>query len=224
MTYYSNMGKFLFSIEDHLFRVKKAEKIKNLWKMNFLLLLCTVILYGWMAYVGMGTNLLSSGAMELKPLIYEQQKFWFLVGRVAFAVLFTALVLFIPSLIFYVITGVPYRKLLIMQQVVLLVVLIERLIWIPLAVFNGLDWYVSPLSLGIIASYLFDNTLFIYFFGAISLFQLWIIYFQVKYIGYLSDIKKKWLWLIVIGLHMCYWILAALIAYTDRYILNGWFG
>ncbi|CDQ41359.1 MULTISPECIES: hypothetical protein [Virgibacillus] len=224
MTYRSNVFKFLFSTEDHLFRIKKAEKLHNLWKMNSLLLLSAVILYAWMAYLGIGTNFLSNGAVGLTPLEYEQQKFWFLIGRVLYALLIAAFILFIPSLIYYAITGIPYQKLVILQQVVLLVMLLERLIWIPLALFNGLDWYVSPLSLGIIASYLFDHAYPIYFFGAISLFQIWIIWFQVTFIGYLSEIKKRWLWVIIVGLHIFYWALAALLAFADQYIINGWFG
>ncbi|MFD1172820.1 hypothetical protein [Oceanobacillus picturae] len=224
MTYHNNLLRFLFSMDDHLIRVKEAESIKRVWKVNVLLILLSLILYGYMAYLGMGTNLLSPQAQSLDPLAYEQQKFWFLAGRLIFGLLFAVFILFIPSLYFSLLTDIPYKKLIIMQQVVLFVMLVERAIWIPLAVFNGLDWYVSPVSFGIIASYFTEIPWLIYFFGAISLFQLWVIWFQVRYIRNLTEIKKQWVWGYVLLFHFFFWLLTALLAYMDQYMINRWFG
>ncbi|API92453.1 MULTISPECIES: hypothetical protein [Virgibacillus] len=223
MSYQNNVFKFLFSMEDHLLQIKHAERIRNFWKGIGVLIVCTILLYGLMAYIGMGTAILSPNIAKLNPLEYEQQKFWFMVGRMGYAALFAGLVLFVPSLFYYAVTGIPYRKIVMMQQVVLLVILVERLTWIPLAMWNGLDWYVSPLSFGIIASYLTEHVYFTYFFGMISLFQIWIIGFQVKYLGFFCEIKKLWLWLMVIGLHVFYWAMASVLAFADQYLLNGWF-
>ncbi|WP_249260969.1 hypothetical protein [Virgibacillus pantothenticus] len=217
------MFKFLFSMEDHLVQIKHAERIRNFWKGIGVLIVCTMLLYGLMAYIGMGTAILSPNIAKLNPLEYEQQKFWFMVGRMGYAALFAGLVLFVPSLFYYAVTGLPYRKIVTMQQVVLLVMLVERLTWVPLAMWNGLDWYVSPLSFGIIASYLTEHVYFTYFFGMISLFQIWIIGFQVKYLGFFCEIKKLWLWLMVIGLHAFYWAMVSVLAFADQYLLNGWF-
>lgn len=224
MTYHNNLLRFLFSMDDHLIRVKEAESIKRVWKVNVLLILLSLILYGYMAYLGMGTNLISPQAQSLDPLTYEQQKFWFLTGRLIFGLLFAVFILFIPSLYFSLLTDIPYKKLIIMQQVVLFVLLVERAIWIPLAVFNGLDWYVSPVSFGLIASYFTEIPWLIYFFGAISLFQLWIIWFQVRYIRNLTEIKKQWVWGYVLLFHFFFWLLTALLAYMDQYMINRWFG
>lgn len=224
MTYTINLFKFFFNMDDHIFRIRKAEKVNHLWKVSVLLTLVSVVVYIWMAYLGIGSDLVSRGAVGLTPEAYESGKFWFLTGRVIYAVLFAALVLFLPTLLFYLLTEIPYHKLLIMQQVVLVVMLIERLIWIPLMLLIGLDWYVSPLSLGIITSYITDVSWVIYFFGAISLFQLWIIWFQVKFITSLVPMRKRWIWLNVILLHILGWALTALIAFADTYIVSGWFG
>ncbi|PAV27863.1 hypothetical protein CIL05_19470 [Virgibacillus profundi] len=224
MTYYVNVFRILFSLDDHLFRIRKAEKIHNLWKVSSLLFLLSIIIYAWMAFLGIGSDIISTTAVQLTPVAYEQSKFWFIIGRMAYAVLFAALILFLPTLLFYLLTGAPFRKLLIMQQVVLLVMLIERIIWIPLVTLNGLDWFVSPLSFGIIASYITEVPWAIYFFGAISLFQLWIIWFQVKYLLQFTELKKHWIWINVIGLHILFWCVTALLAYVDTYIVSGWFG
>ncbi|MBP1970898.1 hypothetical protein J2Z83_003034 [Virgibacillus natechei] len=224
MSYPINVFKFLFSMDDHLFRIRKAEKVQNLWKVSALLVLCSVFVYVWMAYLGIGTAIISQDATALSSTEYELSKLWFIIGRVLFAVLFAALLLFVPTLYFYLLTDIPYRKLIIMQQVVLLVLLVERILWVPLVLFSGLDWYVSPLSFGVIASYLTETPWIIYFFGAISLFQLWVIWFQVKYLSTMTAIKKHWLWVNVICLHILYWCLAAFLAYANTYIISGWFG
>lgn len=178
MLYQINILKFLFPIDDHLYRVHKAESLKNLWKIASLLVLFSAVVYAWMAILGIGSDIISGNATAFNPLEYEESKFWFVLGRIGFGVLFALVILFVPSFLFYIITGIPYRKLLIMQEIVLLAMLIERVIWIPLVVYLGLDWFVSPLSFGIIASYFTDLAWVVLFFGAISLFQLWIIWFQ----------------------------------------------
>lgn len=211
-------------MDDHIFRIRKAEKIRRLWIVSALLTFISVLVYIWMAYLGIGSDFISRGAVGLSPETYEAGKFWFLIGRAIYAVFIAVLVLFLPSLLFYLLTEIPYRKLMIMQQVVLVIMLIERLIWIPFMLLGGLDWYVSPLSFGIIASYVTGISWVIYFFGAISLFQLWIIWFQVKFITSLVPMRKRWIWLNVILLHVLGWAVAALIAFADTYIVSGWFG
>lgn len=223
MAYYMNLVKFFRSMEDHLFRIRKAEKLYNIWKTSLLLALASVIIYMWMAYLGIGSTPLSPVAIEASGVEYEQYKYWFILGRGVYALIFAAFMLFIPSLIIYAFTGIPYKKLVIMQQIVLAVLLLERILWVPLATLIGLEWYVSPLSFGIMASYFMEINWFIYFFGAISLFQLWTIWFQIRYIGGFHAIRKRWLWLIVILLHIIMWALAATIAAVDTRIISGWF-
>lgn len=223
MVYRVQLLKFITAIGDHLFRVKKAEKITNMWKTSILLVLVSAIVYGWMAYLGIGSNLLSADAAIFGAGEYEVSKFWFLAGRALYGVLFALAVLFIPSALFYLLTEIPYPKLVIMQQIVLAVLLLERLIWIPLVVLAGLDWYVSPLSLGIIFSYLITNEWFIYFFGAISLFQIWIIWFVYRFLSALSEVRGRTIISMIILLHIIGWALAATVAMTDIYIISGWF-
>ncbi len=210
-------------MDDHLYRINKAEKIKNLWRLCLLLTLFSMAIYTWMAFLGIGSDIISSNAIELNTLDYEQSKFGFALGRCVFAILLALIVLFIPSLIFYAITGIPYQKLIIMQQIVLLVMLVERILWIPLMLYWGLDWYVSPLSFGIIASHLTSTPWIVSFFGAISLVQLWIIWFQVKYIRYLSTIKQRWIWLSVIVIHIIYWLTVTFLGFIDVHLISGWF-
>ena len=223
MTYSINIIKLLFAVDDHIFRIGKAELIRTPWKVMLLLMLCSTLLYSGMAMLGIGSSPLSSGAVVLTTSEYEMQKLWFIIGRMIYSLAFVLFVLFVPSLIFYWVTKIQYKKLLLMQLVVLFVLLIERVLWIPFVVYFGLDWYVSPLSFGIIASYLTDIPFLIYLFGTISLFQLWIVAFQIKFLSKLSAIEKRWIWSTVILFNLAVWTLTAVVAFTDILMINRWF-
>lgn len=224
MTYHVNVFKLLFSMYDHVFRIRKAERITNLWGTCVALVFASMVIYGWMAYLGIGTNIVSSDAAVLQASQFEFEKFWFIIGRILFSIIFACAVLFIPPLVFLLFTDIPYQKLVIMQQIVLLVLLVERVIWIPIAVYGGLDWFVSPFSFGIIISYITQLHWVIAFFGAISIFQIWVIWFQTSYTASLSHLKKNQTIIVVLGLHIIYWAIAAALSFFDTYMIGGWFG
>lgn len=222
--YNLNVFRFLFSIDYSINRLKEAEKIKKLWKVSSLLILASIVIYGWMAYLGVGSNIILSSGRKFSPDVYESSKFWFIIGRMMFGALYAIFILFIPALIFKWLTNIEFSRLLTMQLVVLLVALVERLTWIPIVVLAGLDIHVSPFSFGIIASYVTSQAWLIYFFGAISIFQLWIIWFQVKLINSFIDVKKVLIWISVIVLHIVGWWLIAIIIFMSPLVIGRWFG
>ncbi|MFS0675138.1 hypothetical protein AB1K81_18315 [Ornithinibacillus sp. 179-J 7C1 HS] len=223
MIYQVQLIKLLFAVDDHIFRIGKAEQIRNPWKTVVLLGLLCLVTYSGMGILGIGSSALSSGAVLLTASEYELSKLYFIIGRMIYSTAFVLFVLFIPSLIYYWVTKIPFKKLLLMQVVVLFIMLVERILWIPLAVYAGLDWFVSPFSLGIIASYLTDVTFLIYLCGAVSLFQIWIVIFQIKFLTKLSGIHKAWIWSTVILFHLAVWSVTAVLAFTDLYMIDGWF-
>lgn len=223
MTYSLQVFRFIFAVDDHIFRIGKAEEVRNPWKSIFLLGLFTIFVYGVMGMLGMGSTLISNGAVLLDPAEYEMQKLWFIIGRIVFALIFVLFILSIPTFIFYWVTRVPFKKILLMQVVILFLMLVERVLWIPLAVYFGLDWFVSPFSFGVIASYFTDIHLLIYLFGAISLFQLWIIGIQIKFLIRLSNIHKGWIYATVILFHLAIWTVTAIVSYMDILVIDRWF-
>lgn len=223
MTYTLQLFRFVFAVDDHIFRIGKAETVRNPWKAMLLLGLLSMVVYGGMSILGMGSTPISSGAVLLDPAEYEMRKLWFVMGRIAFAIIFALFVLFIPTLIFYWVTKVPFKKILLMQVVVLFVLLVERILWIPMAIFIGLDWYVSPFSLGVIASYMTDISFLIYLFGAISVFQLWVITLQIKFLSKLTTLHKGWIYATVILLHVTIWTVTAVVSYIDILMIDRWY-
>ncbi len=128
--------------------------------------------------------------------------------------------IFLSTFIFWLLFDLPYKKMMVVQMSVWLIMLVERLTWIPFMVYLGLDWYVSPLSLGIIASYTTSLDWVIYFFGAVSLFQFIIIWLQIKSAIFLSNSRKWW---VVTGVIFCNLLLfagTAALSYFDTTIVQ----
>ncbi|RWZ52275.1 hypothetical protein EQV77_15210 [Halobacillus fulvus] len=219
MTYSVNLIKLFIRRDDHLFKLNRAERITNVWTLLFILLGLTIFTYIWTAWMGLGTDNISAHMTDFNRIEYEFRKAWFLVGRAAYALVLFLFILFISSFIFWLFNNTPYKKLIIVQMNVLLIMLLERITWIPLMTYAGLDWYVSPLSFGPIASYFTTIDWVIYFFGALSLFQLFIIWYQATSISKLSDTKKGWIWTGVILWHVLLLAGTSLLAKFDLSLL-----
>jgi hypothetical protein len=224
MTYKANIFKLFTDMNNDLWRLQKAERFEKYWKVNFLMLLAAVLIYIWMASLGIGADLVSRDVVDLDAGVYQVHHFWFVIGRVLYAAVFWAFTLFGVAALLYLATGIPFRKLVLVQQLVLAILLAERLIWIPLAVYAGLDWYSSPMSLGVIASYLTDKPWIIYFFGSISIFQIGVMCLQVKCIHTLGNLSKRGVWAAIIFLHIFEWCIAVIFTVADTYMIGGWFG
>jgi hypothetical protein len=224
MTYTIQLFKLFFAVDDHIFRIGKAESVKVPWKTIFFLTLFGMFTYAVMGVLGFGSSPISSSVTFVNPAEFEMRKLWFVFGRVVFAFLFMLFVLLIPTLLFYWVTKIAFKKLFMMQVAVLFVMLLERILWIPIQLTMGLDWFVSPFSFGIITAYLTDISFLVYFFGCISLFQIWVIIFQIKFLSRLSGVHKVWIYSVVILFHITIWTVTAVLAFTDILIINRWFG
>lgn len=216
--------RFLFSIDETLSQMKESDGVTRLWKVAMMLLFASILIHGWMGYLGIGSNLILASGRFLTTDVYESSKFWFIIGRIIYGGLFAFFTVIIPVLIFKWTTEISLDRLVSMQLVVLLVLLIERFTWIPLVYSFGLDWYVSPFSFGILASYFTTKLWIIHFFGSISIFQLWIIWFQVKFISTFLALSKKLVWLVIIIIHILIWALITFMQFASPIFISGWFG
>ncbi|QHE53629.1 hypothetical protein [Pontibacillus sp. HMF3514] len=219
MSYHVQVAKLFFRREDSLFRIREAEQLHGLWKRVAWFFVFSMLLFGFLAWKGLGMDPISVIATELSFAEYESLKLFFLLGRAIFGILLALAILFFTPLVFWIFTDIPYRKLVTVQLNVLLVMFIERLTWVFFIHYIGLDWYVSPLSFGIITSYITQIDWWIYFFGAFSIFQIWIMWFQWKAITDFSEMAKWKAWMLVILLHISYWAVAATLAIYDLQLL-----
>jgi hypothetical protein len=198
------------------YQLTETEKLENFRKKMFLLFFLSCITFGFIAFFGLGMDSLSKELTTLSPTTYELEKFLFFLGRLLAALLYAAIILFIPSLIFWTISDDgEYKKLVMTQGITLIILLLEKLTYIPLSLFLSLDWHSSPLSLGVLAQYITSNSWVIYFLGSATLFKVWIFYIQYKGLKSLTQQKNWLIWLVILLTNLFFWAITALLAYLN---------
>jgi hypothetical protein len=198
------------------YQLKEAEVLKGYRLRIFLLFILSSLVYGLVAHFGIGMNSLSKELVDLSPTAFETEKFYFFIGRVLLGLLYAGIILFIPSLLFWTLSEeAEYRKLVVVQGLTLIILLIEKLTFIPLALYLSLNWFSSPFSLGVLSQYITSNSWVIYFLGCISLFKIWTLFIQYKGLKRLLA-KKNWvIWGTLLLYNLVFWCITAFLAYID---------
>ncbi|MFL8937770.1 hypothetical protein ACKA06_13325 [Rossellomorea oryzaecorticis] len=198
------------------YQLKEMEILRGYRQNISILFLLSVIIFGLISSFGIGMDPLSKEISALSPTAFELEKSMFLLGRIILGLLYAAIILFVPALVFWTISEEgEYRKLVIVQGLVLLILLLERLTYIPLSLFLSLDWFSSPFSLGVIAQYITENPWVIYFLGSFSLFKIWIFFIQYKGLKKLTAQKNWLIWLVILLTNLFFWAITAFLAYID---------
>ncbi|SDC04842.1 hypothetical protein SAMN05421663_101253 [Terribacillus halophilus] len=211
MTYHTNPFRLLIKPKETLFKLREAEELRGHWRWTILILLAFCLVYTALGWMGAGTetlNQLKSGYIGSE---YEYAKFWFIIGRLFSGLLLGLLVIFVVSLVFYLFYEIPYEKLLIIQLSVSIVFLLEALSWLLLLPAAGLEWDRSPFSFGVLADLFTDRPWVISLFGAVSLFQMFILYFQTRCLLVLFPAKRWHVWAVVGMIYLCYVLLLTLL-------------
>jgi hypothetical protein len=198
------------------YQLKETEVLRGYKQKVFLVFLLSALVFGLVSSLGIGMDPLSKEFTTLSPLTIEMEKFLFLLGRIISGILYAAVILFVPALIFWTISDEgEYRKLVITQSLVLLILLIERLTYIPLSLILSLDWFSSPLSLGVIAQYITGKSWVVYLLGCFSLFKIWVFYVQYKGVKRLTQQKNWIIWLVILLTNVLFWSITAFLAFFD---------
>lgn len=198
------------------YQLKETEVLRGYKQKVILVFILSALVFGLISSLGIGLDPLSKELTKLSPVTFEMEKFLFFLGRLIAGILYAAVVLFVPSLIFWTISDEgEYRKLVITQCIVLIILLIERLTYIPLSLFLSLEWFSSPLSLGVIAQYITGKTWAIYFLGCFSLFKIWVFYIQYKGVKRLTQQKNWVVWLVILLTNLFFWSITAFLAFID---------
>jgi hypothetical protein len=198
------------------YQLKDMEVVTGYRKKVFNLLWLSIFVFGLISSFGIGMDPLSKEITILSPVTFELEKFLFFLGRLIAGLLYASIVLFFCSLIFWTISNEgEYRKLVMTQGLVLIVLLFEQLSYIPLSFLFSLEWYSSPLSLGVITQYATSNTYLIYLMGSFSLFKVWVFFIQYKGIKRLTGQKNWIIWLAIFLTNLFIWSINALLAYLS---------
>lgn len=200
-------------------QLNKADKIVGLWKWITLLLLFTLVLSGTSAIFGVGNEQLSKLIYDTSHSEFMMIKVVFALGQVLQALIVTAVLIFLPSLVLWIFMDVDYHKLVVIQLYVTTIYLIEKGITFPMQIYFGLDHASLPFSLGIMAQSITDYKFITNFFGEVSLFALWSIILQYRYLKVVSEKNRKQLLFVIISINLFLWIFAALFSYIKFEVL-----
>jgi hypothetical protein len=193
----------------------KAEQMAGFWKKGILLLFITLIVSALTAYFGIGNELLSKNLNGLSSTEFETIKSLFAAGQVSWSLLAAIIIITVPSLFFWTVSDIEWKKYIVVQYLVVTILLIEKGLLIPFAIFMGLPEVSNPFSLGIIGQYLTSNDIILQFLTQLSIFKIWAVVLQYKYVKVLSKKSALQTALIVIGFNLILMIVHGLITMMD---------
>lgn len=215
MTFHVRLIHGLIKPADFQYQLKYAERVTGLWLKLGLLFIISTVIFSIESYAGIGTESLANNLTTLTPAEFEVSKLLFGIGHVLFGIFYPALIIFIPALIFWIFFEANFQKLIITQQIVLVILLIEKAVLLPFLLWLGIDRSASPFSLGVISSSLSLNNLVSHFFGVVSLFKIAILFFQYYCLRAVLQVDKRKIVISVIVINLLYWILSALFSYIQ---------
>ncbi|MDQ0269219.1 hypothetical protein [Cytobacillus purgationiresistens] len=194
-------------------QLRKEESFVGLWKRILLLVAVSMAIMGFSVYFGIGSEIVSKSLTDLARSDYEAYKTLFGAGQIVWGLIWALLVIFIPSLFFWTLIDVEYRKLLSVQLFVTIIFLIEKVVNIPFSIFLGVGTESNIFSLGIIVQSLTSIELIIHFFANITLFQIWAVIIQYIYFRRLSEKSPRFLLFTLIGFYLFVAMVSSLLSY-----------
>lgn len=218
MGYRLQLLQGLFRSNDQLQRLSHAERIRGLWMKFSLLVLISVLLSflaGWLGIQGEG---ISAHLSETDATVHEWQKILFAAGSALAGLIFPFFFVFIPALLFWTFLEIDFKKLVALQCITLAIYLVEFALLIAWNVFLSIPRESSPFSLGVAAQYITDHSIAIRFFSFVTIFQLWILALQYRFLR-TSPVKGPlFVFGIVLFTGLAFWILSTLL--TSIYVEN----
>jgi len=205
----------LFYPDLYTYKLRDSEYVPGVWKNTVMLVLLSGLIFGISAYFGIGSEYLSKNLTAVSRENYELQKLLFMIGQLIWGLFYGIAMIFIPALFFWTFSDIELKKFVTVQLYVMPVLLLEKVINIPLATGLGLIKTSSPFSLGVIAQYITNKDFIIYFLAAITLFKIWAIFIEYKYIKMLTGKRRGIVLLLVIGINLIFWLFSALFSFIQ---------
>ncbi|WP_102273762.1 hypothetical protein [Cytobacillus massiliigabonensis] len=195
------------------YQLKNAEIHNGFWSRFSLLALVSIAISFIYAYYGIGTEAISKEIYQLSGSEFEMKKAIFAAGKLLFGLVYPFLIVFLPSLFFWSVTDGSFKKIAIIQVFVLLIVLIEKALFIPFAISLGIHPESSPFTLGVIMQYITNADILIYFFGMISIFKVLAMVLQYFGLKELTSKEPIFIFWMVMAINGFFWLVSALLSY-----------
>lgn len=205
----------IFNYNYYTYKLRDTERFPGVWKKTLLFILLSGLIFGFSAYFGVDSEYLSKKLTSIPKAEYEMNKSLFLAGQILQGLVFGAIMIFLPALFFWTVTDLELKRLLTIQLFIMPILLLEKLLFVPIAVYLGLTKVSSPFSFGVIAQYITGNDFIIYFLSYISIFKIWAIFIEYKYLKAMADKSPKIILLLILALNLVIWLFAALISFIQ---------
>jgi len=207
-----------------LFRgLKEPSVFLDSWKMSesFLhirrhivaLFIISAIIFGVAGWIGMGSQTWSGQFITSFGLTYDLQRFYFFLGRIGLGLIYVLILLCVPALLYWLLAREhSYRKIVVLQIFPVAILLLEQLTFVLLMVWQGINWYSSPFSWGVIGQLFIDHRWTIFFLGSISIFKIWVMYWQFLSLRLVTTLKWWAVILIILVMNLAFWAITATFA------------
>lgn len=195
------------------YQLKESEAIIGLFPRLFLLFIASSIIFAVESFYGIGTESISKEITTASAHEFEVKKLLHLTGQVLWGLVYAGLFIFLPSLFYWTLTDVQYKKLLIVQAYSFLILLFGKSLNTLASFQLKVDPLYSPFSFGPMFQYLTSSEFLIVAFGTITLFHFWAIFVQYYYLNQLTEKGSKFVFLIVLALNLFFWIVNTLLSY-----------
>lgn len=218
MAYRLQLLKGLFRSTHELAQLSHAEKIRGLWPKFSLLVLISVLLSLAAGALGIQGESISAYMAESDMYTYEWLKLLFTAGSGIAGLLLPLFFIFIPALLFWTFLELEFKKLIALQCMAFSIYLIEFALLILWNIFFSIPRESSPFSLGVVAQYTTENALAIRFFSFITIFQIWILVMQYRFLRTSQARKTLFVFFMVFFVGLACWIIATL--FTSIHVEN----
>lgn len=192
------------------YELKTMESVGKLWPQVLTLILLSGLIAGISASFGIGSEYLSSNLVSGSSADVAMQMGLFVFGQALWGLFYGTVILFLSSLWFWSMTDTDMNRFVVVQLMVLILLLIEKVLLIPVSLVLGVPEVSSPFSLGPIVQTFTSQTFLINFFASITVFKLWAMWIQYKYVRALTEKSRVVTLALVIGLNLLYWLFSAL--------------
>ncbi|MBP2242274.1 fatty acid desaturase [Cytobacillus eiseniae] len=213
MVYYVHLFKGMREPSILSYQMEKAEEIRGLWKRVVILLLISMLLSAIASYYGVGLGFLAKEITGIPQQELEAKKLIAGIGKIIWAAGFGAFVLFGWSLILWALIDLQYKKLVVIQLFVLVILLLEKAILLPFSISLGIGSEFSPFALGVVAKYITSNLIVIHLLSHLSIFKIWVIVFQYICMKRMSEKNPKIILLLIICVNLFFWVVSTLLSY-----------
>ncbi len=213
MIYQVKLVKGLLSPGRNRYHLHEAEAVTHFKGKIVLLYLLSILIYGFYGFLGIGSESFSKELLNLGTSEIAMGKVLILAGNLVAGLVYPTVYLFLIALFLWVVTDIEFVKLLIVQMIVFILQLLEKVLIMPFLVFMQLSHDSNPFSLGVISQYLTSNEYVIHFLGEMTIFQVLIIAVQYYYLKKFTERNKYMVLLAVILSYLILWLINALLAY-----------